>query len=589
MTHTLMRFSTIAVIAPMVALAQIPPVPPTPPLPPVAPVPPLPPLPPLPRKVFVEPKFDLKYDFKYEFDIAPKLEEMQWHLKDLGFDREFAMDQAREQVQRSREMAQHEMEMAREAAQQARVQVQQQQFEMQRLQTDLLKSNTNFNSNYNYNYSGGDKLLEGKPRAPWAREDPADSLYRLARESLNRGEYRRAANVFNELTKKYPKSQYALDAQYWEAFARYRSGTTDDLREALKILEEGKEKFAYLRQNESNMDVQALRARVQGALAARGDRAAASALQAEAAQQSKSCDREDVSVRAEALSALGQMDPATAMPVVKKVLARRDECTVELRRRALYIIGRQPTADAIDILLDVAKNETDAGIRSEAMSWLSRVGGDKAIPMLEDILRTSQDERTQRSAVNALGTIDTERSRRAIRTIVERPDALERVRSEAILSLAREKDGRAVSSEDIQYLQTLYAKLESARLKETVLSAVSRIDAPETEAFLLKIARSESEPSALRASALQRLGRMQTVSLVEIGKLYEASDSRSMRQQILQALSLRKEPEAIDKLVEIAKKDTDYDIRRYAIQILVRNNSPKALQGIKELASMEKP
>ena len=60
-----------------------------------------------------------------------------------------------------------------------------------------------------------DKFLAGRPRAPWASEDPADSLYRVAREALNRGEYRRAAQLFNEVTKKHPRSRYALDCAYW--------------------------------------------------------------------------------------------------------------------------------------------------------------------------------------------------------------------------------------------------------------------------------------------------------------------------------------------------------------------------------------
>ena len=207
--------------------------------------------------------------------------------------------------------------------------------------------------------------------------------------------------------------------------------------------------------------------------------------------------------------------------------------------------------------------------------------------MLEDLLKTSTDERTQRSAVTALGSIDTDKARKAIHTIIERTDVLERVRIDAIQSLARDRDNRMMSAEDMQYLRALYAKVETQRLKEAVLSAVGRVETAENEQFLLGIARTETESPSLRAAALQRLGRMQTVSLNEIGKLYEAADSRSMREQVLQALSQRQEPEAIDKLVEVAKKDTDYNIRRYAIQLLSRSNNPKALQGIRDL--LEKP
>jgi len=592
MNHTFMNYVLLGTVAPVMALAQTPPLPITPPSPPTASIPRVAPSAPAP-------KFDFRFDVLSE--LAPGLEEVGMHLdgvreqamQELEAARarvqiaqpniQIAMEQARANMERAREDSRFGVQEQRvQLQEQTRMQVQERTRMVQEMQRDFAYQKSAELSQLGALRS--DWLLSVKPRAAWASEDPADSLYRAARESINRGEYRHAAQLFNEVTTKFPKSKYALDCAYWEAFARYRSGTTDDLRAALKILDEGKDKFAYLRSGES--DVAGLRARVQGALAARGDASAARQLQAEAAQNT-SCDREDVSVRAEALSALGQMDIASAMPVVKKVLARRDECTVELRRRALYLIGRQPSADAVPLLLDVAKNDTDSGIRSEAMSWLSRTAGDQAVPMLEDLLKTSTDERTQRSAVTALGSIDTDKARKAIHTIIERTDVLERVRIDAIQSLARDRDNRMMSADDMQYLRALYAKVETQRLKEAVLSAVGRVETAENEQFLLGIARTETESPSLRAAALQRLGRMQTVSLNEIGKLYEAADSRSMREQVLQALSQRQEPEAIDKLVEVAKKDTDYNIRRYAIQLLSRSNNPKALQGIRDL--LEKP
>src|SRR5207244_7766670 len=68
--------------------------------------------------------------------------------------------------------------------------------------------------------------------------------------------------------------------------------------------------------------------------------------------------------------------------------------------------------------------------------------------------------------------------------------------------------------------------------------------------------------SSLRAAALQRLGRMQSVNVSDIAKLYDVADARSLRERILIALSQRKEPEAIDKMMDIARKDTDPQDRK---------------------------
>src|SRR5258705_5665804 len=71
--------------------------------------------------------------------------------------------------------------------------------------------------------------IANDPPKAWAQSDPADSLYRLAREALNRGEYRRAAQLFGDITQKFPNSVYASDARYWRAFALFRLWSTEQL------------------------------------------------------------------------------------------------------------------------------------------------------------------------------------------------------------------------------------------------------------------------------------------------------------------------------------------------------------------------
>jgi outer membrane protein assembly factor BamD (BamD/ComL family) len=83
-----------------------------------------------------------------------------------------------------------------------------------------------------------DKVLAPEP---WANADPADSLYRLAREALSRGDYKRAAEIFHRIPERFPQSAYAGEALYYEAFSLYRSGGDDDLssaRDRLNLLKQ---------------------------------------------------------------------------------------------------------------------------------------------------------------------------------------------------------------------------------------------------------------------------------------------------------------------------------------------------------------
>src|SRR6266540_6998971 len=61
-------------------------------------------------------------------------------------------------------------------------------------------------------------------------QDPADSLWRAARRALNRGEYAGAADLFVEITRRYPSSSRAADAPYWAAFALRSEEHTSELQ-----------------------------------------------------------------------------------------------------------------------------------------------------------------------------------------------------------------------------------------------------------------------------------------------------------------------------------------------------------------------
>ena len=69
------------------------------------------------------------------------------------------------------------------------------------------------------------------PREPWLQGDPADSVYRAAREALNRREVPEGRRALRPDPARFPRSGYAPDALYWQAFALYRLGGEPQLRD----------------------------------------------------------------------------------------------------------------------------------------------------------------------------------------------------------------------------------------------------------------------------------------------------------------------------------------------------------------------
>jgi HEAT repeat protein len=72
-------------------------------------------------------------------------------------------------------------------------------------------------------------------------------------------------------------------------------------------------------------------------------------------------------------------------------------------------------------------------------------------------------------------------------------------------------------------------------------------------------------------------------------KLYDAAESFDVRSRIVTALENRKESEAADKLVEIAKTSTVPSLRLRAITALTRRKDPRVSQLIDEILNGRRP
>jgi HEAT repeat protein/TolA-binding protein len=427
--------------------------------------------------------------------------------------------------------------------------------------------------------------------------EPADSLYRLAHEMLNRGDWGRSAQMFKDIAAKYPNSQYQNDLPYYEAYARYKIGTTEELRNAVKLLEPRASKLigvvntstastsSYNRYG-SRMreeDLAGLYVRINSALASRGDNNAA-AVVAKAAQAGGSCDREEMQIKTEAMSALSQMDPVQALPIVRGVLNKKDECSIELRKRAVFVLGRRGDPEAATLLAGAAKSDPSTDVRVEAIAWLPKVQGEAGVNMLEELLRTDSEERIQSAVVRTLTSSDNARARSSMRALIDRKDAPLNLRLSAVNAFSSDR----ATTDDAAYLRNLYGKVDNDRVKDAIVNAIARIGGQENDQWILNLARNANEPSQFRATAISRLMRS-NIPIADLMKLYEASDSYEIRSRIVSNLENRKETDAADKLIEIMRTTTEKNIKVQAFNALSRRKDPRSAQLLDEIINGKKP
>jgi HEAT repeat protein len=446
---------------------------------------------------------------------------------------------------------------------------------------------------------------EASPPAPWLQGDPADSVYRAARAALDRRDFRQAADLFAQVPARFPRSGYAADAYYWRAFSLYRMGGTPQLRAALAALDTQRERFPKAA---TKGDAKALASRIQGELARQGDPTAALQVTAAAEDAGRTppvpptpptppvgptpptpptppsppdrddrCADDDDDTKVAALNALQQMDDERARPILQRVLARRDPASVCLRRKAVFLIAQESASGTEDILLETARSDPDHEVREQAVFWLSQVGTDRAVGALDSILRTSKDPAIQEKAVFALSQHGSERAFKALRAYAERPDLSVDVREKTIFWI-----GQSGGAENEAYLRELYGRLKEESLREKVLFSVSQAGGQENARWLLGIAKDGRQPLELRKRALFWAGQSDA-SMTDLTALYAATPDREMREQLIFVYSQRDEPAAVDKLLDIAKREPDVELRKKALFWLGQSDDPRAAKALQDI------
>ncbi|MGH7677742.1 MAG: HEAT repeat domain-containing protein [Gemmatimonadaceae bacterium] len=412
-----------------------------------------------------------------------------------------------------------------------------------------------------------------------AQAGPADSLYRLGREAINRNDFRRAAAIFAEISAKYPRSEYAPDAPYWRAFALYRVGREDDLREALKSLDAQRERFPRAT---TIGDARELTMRIRGALAQMGDVKSAEEVQRAASQQ-RPCVRDDndAELRAAALNALMQMDAEGAVPILKQVLQKRDECSAALREKAVFLLSQKRTSETEDILLDVLNNDPSSSVREQAVFWMGQVHTEKAAAALETIATSSRDNDLRNKAVFALQQHGSPRAMAVLRRLAESDQTPDEVREQAIFWL-----GQRRSIENAEFLRGLYARLgrgsRNEDLRNKIMFSLSQMKGVGNERWLLGLAMDTTLSSDLRGHALWTAGQA-GVPGSDLAAMYDRVRDPEVKEKLIWVLSESRDRVATDKLIEIAQKDPDRERRKNAMFWLGQKNDPRIRQMLMDI------
>jgi HEAT repeat protein len=325
-----------------------------------------------------------------------------------------------------------------------------------------------------------------------------------------------------------------------------------------------------------------LRTRIEGQLARLGDQNAITRLANRArGVTDEGCPRPQDDERIDALNALAQMDAEQALPNLRRVLARRDACTQQMRRTAVWLVAsRVKPVDAAPILMSVAKTDPDREVREQAVFWMSNVPTEEATGMLIELAKKSEDIDMQKRAVYALSRSKSPRAATTLREIALDASAEVELRSDAVRYFLT---GPARTSDDaMPFLKDVYGRADDSRFKESLLSIIGSRRNEDSRNFLVEIAQNSRESMETRRIAIWSL-QSSGVTGAQLAVIYDRGTEVELRKQVISVLGNLKDNGGVDKLIDIARNDKNSELKKQAISSLQRTKDPRAVALLQEI------
>ncbi len=227
----------------------------------------------------------------------------------------------------------------------------------------------------------------------------------------------------------------------------------------------------------------------------------------------------------------------------------------------------------------IARDERDnQQIRQQALRSLMRIDAGGGYTALEELALSASDPWLASEATKALASSGDPRAREFLRRAAAKADLPNEARTAAIAGLG----GEYGSAADAAFLRDLYPKLTAERQRDAALQAIASIGGSANASWLLGIARGDTGAVQQRRRAIEHADRA-GVPVTEMIKLYDEVGDAEIRGAIINALARDGSRPAVDKLIAIAKDDTQYTQRRRAISALGKFDDARvkdALRGI---------
>jgi HEAT repeat protein len=264
-------------------------------------------------------------------------------------------------------------------------------------------------------------------------------------------------------------------------------------------------------------------------------------------------------------------------------LARDENRAHDVRSSALYWLSGVAPAEAATPLAALARNGAESrSFREGVLMTLGQLRDGAGVPSLVEMTKRDDDAHWLRErAIFWLGNAGDDRGRATLRAIASSDTVARDLRGQAIFALGflDHEGGNG------PFLRGLYPRLDDAQLKDKIIQAVAQLDEDDDQRWLVQRVLDSNEPVELRKQALFWRGQKQSAPLGDLVAVYPRLDSRELKEHYVFVLSQRRESDAVEKLIDLAKNDPDREIRAKATFWLGQSRDPRAAKYLEDRIS----
>ncbi len=388
--------------------------------------------------------------------------------------------------------------------------------------------------------------------------DPATKAFIQGRDLINEEKWDGAAATFSKFVRDYPADKNADAALYWLAYAFEKQNKLGEAEQSLVRLIEryptsnwAKDGAKSLIKIKSKTDPQGINVPQDG----------------------------DAEIKIIALQSLCQSDKMRCVTLASDVL-RSNTASLRLREAAITLLGRHGGAEAVPMLIQLARSESNEKLRMRAIAALGETDDERVLDVLREIALSANyaDESPTDSAIHALVNHDSPRAVGIISDIIINGKNLA-ARQHAVGLFSR-RAGEPVVDE----LLRIYDAVQDVQIRKYVVAAFGNRKSPRAGAKLAEIARTATDVE-LRKQAIHAIpNRDDAQSLDVILSLYDGESNVELKNYLLGALSRYEDKRALQKLMQVARNASEpLERRKHAVNALSRSKDPDVIRFLEDM------